>query len=126
MKTKFTLKNSGFEIKEKIIQKKYINKINYEIKNIMSFHVKNKKKSNSELFQLVSSKSKKLRGNVLKIFTKLASSLEIISTPRLKKFFKNKKFKNLTLISSGIVIMEPKKKNFSFPYPSRFKKPIEL
>lgn len=114
-KNKFTLEKSGFEINKNIIQKKYIKKINSEIKNIMSFHVKNKKKSNSELFKLITDKSKKLRGNIFKTFSKLASCLEIIYTPELKKFFKKKKYRNLTLISSGIVVMEPKKNTFLFP-----------
>ena len=87
---KFMLESSGLEIKKNILSKKYISKINSEINHIMKYHV-NKNASNSELFSLVTRKSKKLRENVFKSFSKLISCLELLSDKKLKNFFKKKK-----------------------------------
>ena len=102
-------------MKKNFLSKKYINKIKKNINNIMNNFVKYKKKNNSELFNLISKKSNKLRGNLYKCFSKFTSCTEILSDKKLKKYLINQGFKNPILHSYSIIVMEPNKKKYLFP-----------
>jgi len=82
----------------------------------MKLHLnKNHKNNNSELFKLITKKSKKLRENLFKSFSRLISCIEILSDKKIKSFLKKKNYKNLALISFSVVVMEPNRKKFLFP-----------
>ena len=105
------------DLKKNIIPKKYIHNINNSIANIMRNFVAPKyaKKDNSDLFKLVTSKSRKLRGNLYKCFSKFTSCIEILGEKNIKKYLKKKKFYNPVLVAYSIVVMEPNIKNYLFP-----------
>lgn len=104
-------------LKKNFLSKKNINKVNKDINDILSqFTDKNKKKSNSELFQNCTNISIKLRQNVYKTFSKLFSINSLLNEKKIQKILSKKGFKNSVLTSYSIVVMEPKIKKFLFPF----------
>ena len=105
--------------KKNFFDKKNINKINKDINNILikfSKKNKNKKKSNSELFEECTNISIKLRQNVYKTFSKLFTINSLLNEKKVQKILSKKGFKNTVLASYSIVVMEPKIKKFLFPF----------
>ena len=105
--------------KKNFFDKKNINKINKDINSILiqfSKKNKNKKKSNSELFEECTNISIKLRQNVYKTFSKLFTINSLLNEKKVQKILSKKGFKNTVLASYSIVVMEPKIKKFLFPF----------